>query len=183
MNNDIIKVLLIADDEDDYILTRDLLAEVKGGDYALDWAGSYAEGLKLVGRGEHHVCLMDFCLGEKRDVELILEARKLSPSTSIIVLTGQGSHDVDLEAMQAGANGYLVKAETSSARLEQTIRYAVELTTERRRAELKLGDHARKHSGVAEIGRRALMGGELEDLFVEAVALLGRTLGVEYCEV
>jgi hypothetical protein len=31
-----IKALLIEDDEDDYILTRELLAEVKAGKYALD---------------------------------------------------------------------------------------------------------------------------------------------------
>ena len=46
MKIETIKVLLIEDDEDDYILTRELLSEVKGGKYALDWAPSYEEGLK-----------------------------------------------------------------------------------------------------------------------------------------
>jgi CheY-like chemotaxis protein len=60
-----IKVLLIEDDEDDYILTRELLAEVKFGKYALDWASSYEEGLTVARRGEHHVCLVDYRLGER----------------------------------------------------------------------------------------------------------------------
>ena len=130
-----IKVLLIEDDEDDYILTRELLAEVKGGKYALDWAPSYEEGLKVAGRLEHQVCLVDYRLGERSGVQLIREARESGLTTPMILLTGQGNHDVDVEAIEAGATDYLVKDETHSSRLERTIRYAVELNTERSRAE------------------------------------------------
>ena len=135
MKSETIKVLLIEDDEDDYILTRELLSEVKGGKYALDWASSYEEGLKVAGRREHHVCLVDYRLGERSGVQLIREARDSGLTTPMILLTGQGNHDVDVEAIEAGATDYLVKDETPSARLERTIRYAVELNTERCRAE------------------------------------------------
>jgi signal transduction histidine kinase/HPt (histidine-containing phosphotransfer) domain-containing protein len=138
MKSETIKVLLIEDDEDDYILTRELLSEVKGGKYALDWAPSYEEGLKVVGRREHHVCLVDYRLGERSGVELIREARESRLATPMILLTGQGNHDVDVEAMQAGATDYLVKDETHAGRLDRTIRYAVELNTERCRAEEEL---------------------------------------------
>ena len=47
MKSETIKVLLIDDDEDDYVLTRELLSEVKAGKYELDWASSYEEGLKV----------------------------------------------------------------------------------------------------------------------------------------
>jgi DNA-binding NtrC family response regulator len=104
-----IKVLLIDDDEDDYILTRELLTEVKIGKYALDWAASYEDGLKIAGRREHHVCLVDYRLGERTGVQLIREARESRLTTPMILLTGQGDHDVDVEAMEAGATDYLVK--------------------------------------------------------------------------
>ena len=182
MKSETIKVLLIDDDEDDYILTRELLSEVKVGKYALDWASSYEEGLKVAGRREHHVCLVDYRLGERSGVQLIREARESRLTTPMILLTGQGNHDVDVEAMQAGATDYLVKDETSPALLERTIRYAVELNTERCRAEEALGAYAQKQAVVAEIGRLALTGGELKDLFAEAVSLVARTLGVEYCK-
>jgi signal transduction histidine kinase/HPt (histidine-containing phosphotransfer) domain-containing protein len=135
MKTETTRVLLIDDDEDDYILTRELLAEVKGGKYALDWASSYEDGLKLVSHMEHHVCLVDYRLGERSGVELIREARDSQLTTPMILLTGQGNHEVDVEAMQAGATGYLVKDETASSGLARTIRYAVELNTERCRAE------------------------------------------------
>jgi protein-histidine pros-kinase len=54
----------------------------------------------------------------------------------MILLTGQGDHNVDMEAIEAGATDYLVKDETSPSRLERTIRYAVQLNTERKQAEL-----------------------------------------------
>jgi signal transduction histidine kinase/HPt (histidine-containing phosphotransfer) domain-containing protein len=142
MKRETIKVLLIEDDEDDYILTRELLSEVKGGKYALDWAPSYEEGLKVAGRLKHHVCLVDYRLGERNGVQLIREARECGLTTPMILLTGQGNHDVDVEAIEAGATDYLVKDETQASRLERTIRYAVELNTERSRAEAALQAHA-----------------------------------------
>jgi PAS domain S-box-containing protein len=183
MKSETIKVLLIDDDEDDYILTRELFSLVRVGKYELDWASSYEEGLKAARRREHHVCLVDYSLGERSGAELIREARESQLTTPMIVLTGQGSHDVDVEAMQAGATDYLVKDETSPARLERTIRYAVQLNTERCRADEELGASAQKHAAVAEIGRLALTGGDLNELFAKAVSLVARTLGVEYSKV
>lgn len=140
MKIDTIKILLIDDDEDDYILTRELLSEVKAGKYELEWAPSFEEGLKIVKHGEHHVCLVDYRLGERNGVQLIREARESGLTTPMILLTGQGNHDVDVEATQAGATDYLVKDETPATRLERTIRYAVELYSERCRAEEKLAE-------------------------------------------
>jgi PAS domain S-box-containing protein len=183
MKSETIKVLLIEDDEDDYILTRELLSEVKAGKYALDWASSYEEGLRVAKRREHDVCLVDYRLGERSGVDLIREVWKARLTIPMILLTGQGNHEVDVEAMQAGATDYLVKDETPTALLERTIRYAVELNSERCRAEEALGAYAQKQAVIAELGRLALIGGELKDLFNEAASLVARTLGVEYCKV
>jgi GAF domain-containing protein len=84
--------------------------------------------------------------------------------------------------MQAGATDYLVKDKTPSALLERTIRYAVELNTERCRAEEALAAYAQKQAVIAEMGRLALTGGELKDLFAKSVSLIARVLGVEYCK-
>ena len=81
---------------------------------------------------------MDYRLGERNGVQLIREARESRLITPMILLTGQGDYDVDMEAMQAGATDYLIKGETSPKRLERTIRYAVQLNIERCRAEAEL---------------------------------------------
>jgi len=46
-----VRVLLIDDDRDDYLLTRDLFAEIPGGRYQLIWVADYATGLAAVARG------------------------------------------------------------------------------------------------------------------------------------
>jgi signal transduction histidine kinase len=50
----------------------------------------------------------------------------------VIVLTGHGDRDVDLEAASAGAADYLVKGEISPALLERTMRYAIQTRAARR---------------------------------------------------
>jgi two-component system, sensor histidine kinase and response regulator len=183
MKTEAIKVLLIDDDEDDFVLTRELFSMVKADEYVLDWASSYEEGLKVARRREHHVCLVDYRLGERSGIELIREARETRLTTPMILLTGQNEHELDLEAMDAGATDYLVKAETSPARLRRTIRFAVQLNEDRCRAEAELEARAQTQAAIVEIGRIALTNGELTDLFAKVAPLVAQTLRVEYCRV
>src|SRR5437763_467276 len=69
-----VRVLLVEDDEDDYLLTRDLLRDIPGGHFTLDRAATYEAGLGAVGRGEHDVYLIDYRLGEHTGLELVREA-------------------------------------------------------------------------------------------------------------
>lgn len=41
MEEEIIKVLLVDDDEDDFVLTRDLLANISGRSYEIEWLSDY----------------------------------------------------------------------------------------------------------------------------------------------
>ena len=66
------------------------------------------------------------------------EAVGLGSAAPFIVLTGQGSREIDLEAMRAGAADYLLKAEMTAPLLERAIRYAIE----RHRAERRLAELA-----------------------------------------
>jgi len=84
MNGQTIRVLIIDDDEDDYILTRELFSMMKTGNYSLDWASSYEEGLRIAALSEHHVCLVDYRLGEHDGIELIQKARESRLSTPVI---------------------------------------------------------------------------------------------------
>jgi PAS domain S-box-containing protein len=180
MKSETIKVLLIDDDEDDYILTRELFSLTKRGKYALDWASSYEEGLKVAMRREHHVCLVDYQLGERNGAQLIRKARESRLTTPMILLTGQGDHDVDVEAMEAGATDYLVKDETSPARLERTIRYAVELNSERKEAEATLRQSESKFRALFENSPEAVLIADNRGAYVDANPAACVLLGVTY---
>ncbi|HEY0459994.1 MAG TPA: EAL domain-containing protein [Pyrinomonadaceae bacterium] len=123
MNINPVKVLLIDDDEEDYILTRYVFDEFKDHQFKLEWVDNFEDGLRAVGENRHDIYLVDYRLGEGTGLELLREAIKNGCPAPIILLTGQGDKEIDFQAMQAGAADYLVKSELTAPLLERAIRY------------------------------------------------------------
>ncbi len=156
-----IKILLIEDDEDDYILTRELLSEIQGRKYQLDWLDNYDAGLSAVFRQEHDLYLIDYRLGAHSGIELLKEAASAECSALMILLTGQGDHDLDLEAMKAGAADYLVKGEISAPLLERSIRYALAHSERKKADDLRIAKEAAEEASRAKSEFVARMSHEL----------------------
>jgi diguanylate cyclase (GGDEF)-like protein/PAS domain S-box-containing protein len=125
MSNERLKVLLVDDDEDDYIITRTHLEEVYRDEFDLEWVSAYERALHTLVAGQHSICLLDFHLGERTGLELLREAIARGCPTPIILLTGKGDREIDVEAMKAGAADYLVKGRFDAHSLERSIRYTV----------------------------------------------------------
>jgi DNA-binding response OmpR family regulator len=121
-----IRVLLVEDDEDDYIIVRDLLLEIDEERFRLDWVTTYDAAFEAMVQNQHDVYLVDYVLGEKNGVKLLDEALKNGCKAPIIVLTGRGDRDVDMAAMRSGAADYLDKSQIKAPLLERSIRYAIE---------------------------------------------------------
>jgi diguanylate cyclase (GGDEF)-like protein len=121
-----IRVLLVEDDEDDYLLTCELLDDGYDGRVRIEWASTYEEGLALLAEARHDVALLDHNLGSRTGIELLLEAGGSVCPVPVIMLTGQSDRETDLLAMRAGAADYLVKGRVSGDLLERSIRYARE---------------------------------------------------------
>ncbi|MGI9435989.1 MAG: putative bifunctional diguanylate cyclase/phosphodiesterase, partial [Geminicoccaceae bacterium] len=132
------RVLLIEDDEDDYFLTKELLADIFGRHLALEWISVWQQALERVLESQHDVVIVDYRLGARNGLELVREAVHLGCCMPFIVLTGEGNREIDLEAMHAGATDYLVKGEITAPLLDRSIRYAIE----RRRSEQRLAQLA-----------------------------------------
>jgi two-component system, cell cycle sensor histidine kinase and response regulator CckA len=127
MNNiPVIKVLLVEDDEDDFILTRDMLSSIRTWRFEVDWLRTYDAGLQAALENRHDVCLVDYRLGAQDGVELLSAALAGGCQLPIIVLTGMGEPEVDMAAMRVGAADYLVKGRLEASELERAIRYAIE---------------------------------------------------------
>lgn len=126
MHNDVVHVLLVEDDEDDYILTRALLTDGFGARCAVDWASSHALGFEKLMGGSYDVALVDHNLGSGTGIELLRAACARGCGTPVIMLTGQDDRATDLDAMHAGAADYLVKGRVTADMLERAIRYARE---------------------------------------------------------
>lgn len=119
------RVLLIEDDRDDYLLTRDMLAEIPGNHYQLDWISDYDAALKALQACEHDICLLDYRLGARSGLDLLRDARAADCNAAIIMLTGADGHEIDVAAQQAGASDFLEKSGLDSVSLDRAIRYAL----------------------------------------------------------
>lgn len=126
MNDHTIRVLLVDDDEDYNVLTRGLLSDIEGQPYELEWQATYNTALEAMDHNTYDVCLLDYHLTEHTGLDLLRAALERGYPAPLIMLTGQGDHAVDLEAMRAGAADYLTKGKTDAAMLERSIRYAIE---------------------------------------------------------
>jgi len=126
MDSSRIKVLYVDDDEDDYIIARDHMSEVDGMEFDLEWVGSYNAAIDATEREEYDIYLVDYSLGARNGLELMQEMMHRGCKGPIILLTGQGDHEIDLEAMKMGAADYLVKEQITTPLLGRSIRYAIE---------------------------------------------------------
>jgi len=141
------KILLIEDDEEDYVLLQKTLVKIPNARYELTWENSYASGLTRMLEGQHDLCLLDYLLGAQNGIELVKDARHQGYRHPIILLTGISQEDIDIQALQAGADDYIAKEQTHGDVLHRIIRYAIE----RKKAE-----HEREKLLSEQIARREL---------------------------
>lgn len=126
MSGQPLRVLVVDDDEDDFILIRDMLRDTGESGYTCDWCPTPEEGLEALRRGDHDVYLVDYLLGPASGLDLIEAVNREGLTRAFIVLTGRGNPAIDMAAMEAGASDYLVKGLIDAERLARSIRYAVD---------------------------------------------------------
>ena len=134
MTKEPIRILLVDDNEDDYVIVHDLLEGTKGNRFDLERVDTYGRAVEVIERKEHDLYLFDYRLGKKTGLELLITAISMGLRAPIILLTAQGDHDLDMAAMEMGASDYLDKSTLTEELLGRSIRYALE----RKRVEERL---------------------------------------------
>jgi diguanylate cyclase (GGDEF)-like protein/PAS domain S-box-containing protein len=120
-----VNVLLVEDDEDDYLITRGMLSGQDRVRFELDWCADYDDGLAKIRQQLHDVYLIDYRLADRTGLELVREGFASRPGAPVIILTGEGDYEIDLEASALGVTDYLLKQELDPVGLERSIRYAI----------------------------------------------------------
>ncbi len=122
---DHVRVLLIDDDQEDFLLVSYMLAEAENTRFKLAWVQTYEAGLEAISKREHDVYLLDYSMGSHNGLDLLKTAVEGGCKAPIIFLTAHGNYAVDLKAMEAGASDYLAKGEFTVSILERSIRYSI----------------------------------------------------------
>ena len=129
-----ISIGYIEDDEDDFVLLQDLLGEISLFEPQLEWLPGYDVALPAMCGNQHDLYLVDYRLGARDGLQLLQDAVEGGCHVPLIMLTGQGDHEINVRSMRLGASDYLVKSELDARSLERAILHAVE----RRRARSEL---------------------------------------------
>ena len=147
-----VRVLLVDDDRDDFLLTRDLLDEIPGDGYILDWVSDYESAAAALRDCDHDVALVDYLLGARTGLDLLAEARGNGCKIPVILLTGQAVWEVDHAALGGGAADFLEKGRLDATLLERSIRYSLQ----QRRYEAELEQKVAERTAELERANAAL---------------------------
>jgi len=123
--SEVIRVLLIEDDEDDYFLTSDYLQQCEEPQFQLTWVTNSADAIDALQRRNFDLCLLDYLLGAENAVDVLDVLKSHQFNLPVVILTGQSDAKVDELVMRAGAADYLQKSEIETPRFMRTIRYAM----------------------------------------------------------
>jgi len=95
------KILIIDDDEDDFIITSEYIRSIPGDSLDISWCSNYNTALKHLIANDYDLYFVDYRLGAKSGVDFLKEAQKHNIDSPIILLTGQGSYNVDIQAISS----------------------------------------------------------------------------------
>lgn len=121
----IANVLIVEDDEDDYIIIRDYLDELQDYNFSLDWVSTPQQAISQLKQNAHDICLLDYQLGAYTGLSVLTAAKEAQSRIPIIMLTGQSDSVLDRAALDAGAVDFVVKNELDSPRFSRAILYAL----------------------------------------------------------
>ncbi|WP_424103502.1 ATP-binding protein [Moorena producens] len=125
-HSDCTRILLIEDDIQDVELIKALLKKAKHFPATLTHVETLEQGLECLSYGNIDIVLCDLFLPDQQGLETFCEIYAQFPEVPIIILSGLTDENLAIEALQEGAQDYLVKGEFDRNLLIRSMRYGIE---------------------------------------------------------
>lgn len=120
------RILLVDDDEDDYLIIRRLFEKIPKSSFTLEWVGDVEKARDMIARDEHDLYLVDYRLGGSTGLELLKHFDLPARKQPFIILTGAGDKTIEIKAMKAGVADYLVKGKFDAELLSRVLHYSLQ---------------------------------------------------------
>ncbi|MCP3905979.1 MAG: diguanylate cyclase [Planctomycetes bacterium] len=124
-------VLCIEDEPDHAELLRCALSSLPDNDIQFIVNDGAADVADITAGSEPDIVFLDYRLGARNGVDLLVELRQFGWSMPVVMLTAHGDEYVAIEVTRAGADGYIVKSDLDSEVLMRTLATARQRTAER----------------------------------------------------
>jgi diguanylate cyclase (GGDEF)-like protein/PAS domain S-box-containing protein len=138
-------LLLVEDNPGDARLIREMFNEQGTHDTELIRAATMTEAEKNLSERAFDIILLDLGLPDSQGLEAVRRAHAAAPRVPLVVLTGLDDESLAAQALQVGAQDYLIKGQIETRGLLRALRYAVErkameeaLFVEKERAQVTL---------------------------------------------
>ncbi len=118
------KLLIIEDNPADARLVREMLANAS--DIEIKHATSLTAGTKMLGNYVPDIVLLDLGLPESRGLETLKSFQSHAGNLPVLVMTSVDDEAMAIQAVQKGAQDYLVKGDIESKLLRRSLLYALE---------------------------------------------------------
>lgn len=126
MQKSSVRVLLIEDDPADARQVREMLQEAENRPFALTYVDCLSEALRLAAEEPFDVALVDLTLPDAHGMSVVEQLQSALPELPVVVLTGERDENLALQAVQSGAQDYLVKGQGDGHLLSRALWYAIE---------------------------------------------------------
>lgn len=153
-----VRILLVEDEPLYASLVRRKLDLYPGMAFHCTWAEYLKDGLDHLEQRAFDLVLLDLTLPDSGGLKTLRRVREAAPDIPIVILTGHESDQMAVEALQSGAQDYLVKGSDGPI-MVRAIRYAIE--------------RFRTRSELSE-SRRELRSTQMQLLQVEKLDAVGR---------
>jgi len=110
-------VLLVEDSPSDAMLMTQMLLEVEEFPHTVDHAQTLGEALTKFGLETHECIILDLNLPDSNGLSTYLNMRAQASNTPIITVTGMDDRDILTQALQNGADNYLIKDKADGSRI------------------------------------------------------------------
>ncbi|MDH5823085.1 PAS domain S-box protein [Luteimonas sp. RD2P54] len=117
-------ILLVEDTRSDAMLYAALLKRAQHASRRVDFAPTLGAALQMLATSPYDAVLLDLGLPDCRGLEGVERIVGRYPGVPVIVLTGNDEAGIGDQAIAAGAQDYLRKAEARADTLERSLRYA-----------------------------------------------------------
>jgi diguanylate cyclase (GGDEF)-like protein len=156
-------VLLVEDNPGDARLLQEILRDVSSQQFELIHVERLSEALERLDKERLDVILLDLSLADAQGVDTVAHVRKRASNLPVVVLTGLDDETMALNALQNGAQDYLVKGQIDAPLLGHSIRYAIE----RNRAE-EVIQHRAYYDSLTDLPNRTLLYDRLQQAILTA---------------
>ena len=163
-------VLLVEDNPGDARLVEIMLSEPGlMWDFDIRHSSRLGSALEELEGSDFDVVLLDLSLPDSQGMETVERIRSAASRTPVVVLSGRDDEEMALEALQGGADDYLVKGRGDGDLVARSIRYAIE----RKKAEERLA-YLAQYDSLTGLANRALF----QDRLQQSVARAERSGGL-----